>query len=177
MDTPEILDIIDLETDTVVGQAEKPRIYSEFLPHRIVHIFIYNTGGQILLQKRGATLPYCPNHWATAACGHVSSGEDYLISGARELQEEIGIQTPLRFVAAPIYTMADRPYFKKRLGVLTGASEGPFVTSEREVSEVRWFSPEEIDTMVEKNELIHPEFSFLWKQLNSVLRTNPKPKT
>jgi isopentenyl-diphosphate delta-isomerase len=172
MPSLEIIDIIDIETDTVIGQAEKSRIYNEFLPHRIVHIFIYNNDGQILLQKRAATLSYCPNHWATAACGHVTSGEDYLAAGNRELHDEIGINIPLTFVAAPIYATTDRMYFKKRLGVLTGIYEGLFKTSESEVSEVRWFSPGEIDTLVEKNELMHPEFSFLWKNFRTPIFKN-----
>lgn len=163
----EILDIINLDTDEVVGQAEKPRIYAEALAHRIVHIFIGNAAGQVLLQKRAAGLSYCPNHWATAACGHVQTGEDYAAAGARKLFEEVGVTVPLTFVAAPIYTLATQPNFKKRLGVLVGRHEGPFAVSEREVSEVRWFSPAEIDALVAKNELIHPEFAFLWKEFRN----------
>jgi len=166
MSTPEILDIIN-EQDEVVGQAPKPQIYDESLPHRIVHIFILNAGGQILLQKRAATLSYCPEHWVTAACGHVTTGEEYVTAGARELQEEVGISTPLTLVATPIFITPNRPEFFKRLGVLVGYFEGPFAASERDVGEVRWFTPEEIDALVAKNELIHPEFAFLWREFRA----------
>jgi 8-oxo-dGTP diphosphatase len=46
---------------------------------------------QVLLQRRGPALSFKPDHWATAAAGHVEPGESVFAAAVREAQEEIGV--------------------------------------------------------------------------------------
>ena len=72
----EFLDVVN-ENDEVVGKASKKEIYEKSLTHRIVHVFVFNDKGEMVLQVRSKDSPFCPLYWDTAASGHVQSGESY----------------------------------------------------------------------------------------------------
>lgn len=158
----EYLDVVN-EKDEVVGSAARPEIYAQGLPHRIVHAFLFNSNGELALQKRSATVSYCPLHWCTIVGGHVSQGETYETAIHREMKEEVGIETRLRFIGNILYVDPKRTDFKKFLGIFTGMYDGTFDISPREVDSAGFFSLEEIENMIEQGVLFHPELLFLLK--------------
>eukprot|EP01111_Echinosteliopsis_oligospora_P011404 TRINITY_DN3758_c0_g1_i1.p1 TRINITY_DN3758_c0_g1~~TRINITY_DN3758_c0_g1_i1.p1 ORF type:complete len:135 (+),score=16.87 TRINITY_DN3758_c0_g1_i1:106-510(+) len=46
------------------------------------------------MQKRAACKESHPNLWDISSAGHISAGDDSLISAVRELQEELGLTVP-----------------------------------------------------------------------------------
>jgi 16S rRNA (adenine1518-N6/adenine1519-N6)-dimethyltransferase len=95
-DSSELFDVVDSE-DRVVGQATRGEVHARGLLHRSVHILVFNSQGELFLQKRALTKDENPGYWDSSAAGHVNSGEDYLASAGRELKEELGISGELRF--------------------------------------------------------------------------------
>ena len=91
----EILDVID-ENDVVVARAPRREIHHRGLPHRAVHIFLFNSSGQIYVQKRSAVKDSHPLKLDSSAAGHLDSGEDYAQAAVRELFEELSIKAELR---------------------------------------------------------------------------------
>ncbi|MCA9041795.1 MAG: NUDIX domain-containing protein [Planctomycetaceae bacterium] len=87
----EIFDIVN-ERDEVIGQAPRSQVHAKKLLHRAVHIFVFNTAGELLMQKRSATKDEYPNCYTSSASGHVSAGETYDETAPRELEEELGLQ-------------------------------------------------------------------------------------
>lgn len=61
--------------------------------HLVVHIWIKNKSGELLIQKRSATVAWMPSTWATTG-GSALSGEDSLCAAIREVEEELGIKIP-----------------------------------------------------------------------------------
>ncbi|MCL2113485.1 MAG: NUDIX domain-containing protein [Streptococcaceae bacterium] len=61
----------------------------------IATVVIYNSKGEILLQKRAADKESWPNYWTFAASGSVIAGETVAEGAARELREELGIALDL----------------------------------------------------------------------------------
>ena len=59
---------------------------------RISRIMLFNSTGQILLQKRAddPSNPW-PDVWDSSSAGHVDEDEDYLQAAYREMFEEIGV--------------------------------------------------------------------------------------
>ena len=55
-----------------------------------VHMYIYNSAGQFLLQKRSMQKKSLPGIWSVT-CGAVSSGENSIEAGIREAREELGL--------------------------------------------------------------------------------------
>ncbi len=93
----EIFDICD-EHDRVIGTAPRSRVHAEGLLHRAVHIFVFNSRGELLLQRRSATKDESPLKLTSSASGHLSAGESYESAAIREMQEEIGLSGPLEFL-------------------------------------------------------------------------------
>jgi len=60
--------------------------------HLVVHIWVMDSRGRLLIQKRAADLRFMPGMWA-ATGGSAVAGEDSLTAARRELAEELGILT------------------------------------------------------------------------------------
>ena len=95
-DSSELFDVVDSE-DRVVGQATRGEVHAKGLLHRSVHILVFNSQGELFLQKRALTKDENPGYWDSSAAGHVDAGEDYRTSAHRELMEELGISGELQF--------------------------------------------------------------------------------
>ena len=86
----EIFDVVN-ERDEVIGQATRQEVHRLGLLHRAVHVLVFNSSGQVFLQKRSLKKDRQPGVWDSSASGHVDRGEDYDACAARELREEIGL--------------------------------------------------------------------------------------
>src|SRR5262245_17014945 len=94
----EIFDVVDDE-DRVVGQAPRSVVHAQKLRHRAVHIFVFNSRGELLLQKRSAQKDEYPLCYTSSASGHLSAGESYETAAPRELKEELGLAGELEWLA------------------------------------------------------------------------------
>ena len=95
--TDEIFDVCD-EHDRVIGTAPRSRVHAEWLLHRAVHVFVFNSRGPLLLQRRSATKDESPLKLTSSTSGHLGAGESYETAAIREMQEEIGLTGPLEFL-------------------------------------------------------------------------------
>ena len=86
----ELFDVCDLE-DRVIGQARRADVHARNLLHRAVHVWVFRTDGQLVVQRRSASKDQYPNGLTSSASGHLDSGEDYLTAAIRELGEELGL--------------------------------------------------------------------------------------
>ena len=68
------------------------------LLHRAFSIFIFNADKQLLIQQRSAGKMLWPLHWSNSVCSHPRKNESYQQGIKRRLMEEIGIETPLKFL-------------------------------------------------------------------------------
>lgn len=59
--------------------------------HPVVHLHVFNSKGDIYLQKRPSWKDIQPSKWDTACGGHIDLGEDVKTSLKREVREELGI--------------------------------------------------------------------------------------
>src|ERR1041385_3576545 len=87
----EIFDVVN-ERDEVIGCRSRGEVHRLGLLHRAVHVLVFNSRGQIFLQKRSMTKDKSPGLWDSSASGHLDSGEDYDASAVREVREEIGLR-------------------------------------------------------------------------------------
>lgn len=59
--------------------------------HPVVHLHLFNSSGELYLQKRPAWKDIQPGRWDTATGGHVGLGENVAQALAREVREELGV--------------------------------------------------------------------------------------
>jgi len=87
----EWLPIVD-ESGKVVGSATRGECHSgSRLLHPVVHLHVFNSKGDIYLQKRPEWKDIQPGKWDTAVGGHVDYGETPEEALHREVREELGI--------------------------------------------------------------------------------------
>lgn len=87
----EIVTIVD-ENNNVVGTEPRSKMRAEVLPHRANYILVFNSEGELFLQKRTMSKDIYPGYYDVATGGVVLADESYKASALRELAEELGIQ-------------------------------------------------------------------------------------
>ncbi|MBI4979399.1 MAG: NUDIX domain-containing protein [Spirochaetes bacterium] len=86
----EIWDILD-ETGALTGRTvERGRKIAPGDYHLVVHIWIIDESGNMLIQKRSPDLSWMPGIWA-ATGGAAIQGEDSITAALRETHEELGL--------------------------------------------------------------------------------------
>ncbi len=156
----EFIDVVN-EHDEVVGVAEREELYTNLLKHRIVHVLIFNTKGEMALQMRSEHKSFCPHHWSTAVGGHVHQGETTEQAAVREFQEEMGVVVPFTFAFKDYYKDPHNPGLYKFITTYTCVYEGPFEINPLEVTEVRYFKLKELRTLIKNGGKFHPELAYI----------------
>ena len=87
----EIVAIVD-DDNNVVGAAPRREMRAKRLPHRSTYVLVFNSRGEIYIQKRTRTKDVFPGYYDPAAGGVVLAGESYMEGALRELEEEMGIR-------------------------------------------------------------------------------------
>ena len=160
--TEEIFDVVN-ERDEVVGQASRAQVHSLGLMHRAVHVLIYNSRGEVFLQKRSMSKDKSPGLWDSSASGHVDRGEDYDACAVREVYEELGL----------ILTGPPRQLFKlaacvetdqEHVRVYRAEAQGPFRLHPEEIDCGEWVAPDEVRDRIQRHpQNFSPAFRYLWE--------------
>lgn len=124
-------------------------------------ILVFNNEEELALQLRAARDKDYPLHWDFSAAGGIKTGEDEKTAALRELYEEIGIQGNIDFIGEELYSLGGE---SAHLYIYQCKHNGPFQPNHKEVQEVRFFSLENIEKMIESGEKFHPEFLLLWER-------------
>ena len=117
--------------------------------HVTAHIWIYNSKGEILFQKRSLTKSTFPGLWDISVAGHVSKGETVEEGACREVLEEIGLKVGVEDLEK-VFVFKESNYHKDKswynnefhhvfLHLLDGGIS-QFTLQEEEVDEVRFLS-------------------------------------
>ena len=61
--------------------------------HKPVWIWIFNSDGKLLAQKRAKYKKIAPGLWDIPSAGHVGAGESSIEGAVRETKEELGVDT------------------------------------------------------------------------------------
>jgi isopentenyldiphosphate isomerase len=152
----EIVSLVDVN-DRVIGQAPRARVRNEGLIHRVTYIFVFNSKGQLLLQKRTPLKDLFPGSYDAAAGGVLLAGETYERSAGRELHEELGIRVPMQAHFKHYFDDGFNRYWGR---VFSCQHEGPFELQPSEVQCVEF---------VDMERVVSGEFSPLTPDTHEVL--------
>ena len=128
------------ESDAEIGTLEKQRAHAEGRLHRALSVFVLNSRGEMLLQRRAAGKYHSGGLWTNACCSHPRPGEPVSQAAQRRLHEEMGIRCPLRPAFAFVYRadvgggLVEHEYDH----VFLGRWDGEPAPSTDEVDDWRW---------------------------------------
>jgi isopentenyldiphosphate isomerase len=159
----EIFDVVN-ERDEVIDQKPRREVHARGLLHRAIHVLVFNSRGELFLQKRSMTKDREPGKWDSSSSGHVDSGEDYDACAGRELREEIGLvvpRTPKRLFKIDACTETDQEF----VWIYRCQAEGPFQLHPGEIERGGWFTPEKVTRWIaERPEDFAGAFRLVWKK-------------
>jgi isopentenyl-diphosphate Delta-isomerase len=91
------------EKDEQVGTMDKLEAHRQALLHRAFSVFIINSKGEMLLQRRAQDKYHSGGLWTNACCSHPLPGESTIQAAERRLKEELGFTIPLSKALEFIY--------------------------------------------------------------------------
>lgn len=164
----EWFDVVD-EQDVVQKQLPRSVVHRDRLLHRAVHMFLFRSDGCLLIHQRSPLKEEFPSVWTSSASGHVSAGETYDESAARELQEELGISTELqrlgKFSACPETSYEFTVLYR-------GCDDQPVDYDPQEMTAVLWLLPDDLSRWLEaRPEEFSPAFRLLFEWYRRSFRT------
>ena len=139
--------------DNEIGLMEKMEAHEKGLLHRAFSIFIFNSKGEILLQKRSIEKYHSGGLWSNTCCSHPRAGEGLENAVSRRLMEEMGMRTEL-FPAFSFQYKAelDHKMIENELDhVFIGYSDDLPVINKQEVESYCYMSPELIELGLERD--------------------------
>lgn len=135
------------ENDEVLGLMDKMQAHENGLLHRAFSVFLFNSEGEMLLQKRAKEKYHSPNQWTNACCSHPRIEESYEQAAKRRIKEELGIDCDLNEKFWFIYKAdVGQNLWEHELDhVFVGNYDGIFDLNNDEVAEVRYISMENLE--------------------------------
>lgn len=162
---------VDAE-DTALHPLDKDSCHDgEGRLHRAFSVFLFDTHGRVLLQRRAGGKRLWPGFWSNSVCSHPRWGESLAASVQRRLHEEVG-------AAADVEYLFDFTY-RARYGEIGSEHELCHVFAGRidpsairvdpdEIAETRWCAPAEIDReLAEAAQHFTPWFVLEWPRVRA----------
>lgn len=148
------------ENDNAIGPIEKLEAHEKGLLHRAFSVFIFNSKGELLLQKRASGKYHSADLWTNTCCSHPNYGEKTQDAIRRRLKEEMGMTVEVDFKFKFTYKASlenklteheiDHVYF--------GISDDSPLINHEEVSDWKYISLKDVHKEIES----HPELYTSW---------------
>jgi 8-oxo-dGTP pyrophosphatase MutT (NUDIX family) len=122
--------IVDKENN-IIRSAPRYIMRRDGLIHRATYILVFNSAGELFIHKRTFIKDIFPGFYDLCVGGVVVAGENYEVSAARELEEEIGVSGVLLKAHFDFYGEYENQKVWGR--VFSCISEGPFTLQVEEV--------------------------------------------
>jgi isopentenyl-diphosphate delta-isomerase len=133
--------------------------------HRAFSIFIFNSRGELLLQRRAPGKYHFGGLWTNTCCSHPRRGQTTIDAARTRLREEFGFDAGLREVFCFTYRATDDTTGLTEHEfdhVLVGNFDGNPNPDPAEIGEWKWISPEALRADVRE----HPERYTPWFRIS-----------
>ena len=141
------------EKDVEMGTMEKLEAHKKGMLHRAFSILIFNSKGELLLQKRASEKYHSGGLWTNTCCSHPFQNEKPIDAANRKLEQEMGLRADLHFSHKFIYKAElDNHLIEHEMDyVFIGNSDATPMINPEEVEEWKYMPVEEIKSDLKKN--------------------------
>lgn len=167
----EYIDVLDCFGNQTGLIKTRKKIHQDGDFHRVVHTWIYNEKGEILLQKRSLTKDNHPGCWDISSAGHVHALETSLNGVKRECKEELGINiNPKDAIYITTIKRTKNPFNQELADIylLKLSDKIHFSFTDKEVEDAKYFSIPQIEAFLHnKNShvVVREEYSLIFQRI------------
>lgn len=146
-----------------LGVMDKTEAHQRGVLHRALSVFIFNSKGELLLQRRAMGKYHSSGLWTNTCCSHPRPGENVADAAHRRLQEEMGTKTALTELFDFIYKaeLENGLYEHEADHVFTGKTDADPKPDPSEVMEWKWVNTAALASDMDAN----PTAYTIWFQL------------
>lgn len=169
-----LIDVLNSNGEFTGEVKEKNEIHKLGLWHRISYCFIFNDKKNVLLQRRSGS-KITPNVWDKTVGGHVEAGESCYKTLLRKTEEEIGLKLKPEeiehFGCATVDYITETVkchIFAECYIVRKNIDINDLEINKEEISELKWFSKEEILKKIENKDKDLIDKNYLWNFLKQI---------
>ncbi|MEA5479073.1 isopentenyl-diphosphate Delta-isomerase [Pseudanabaena galeata UHCC 0370] len=151
--------LVDI-SDRQIGIAEKLQAHRDGSLHRAFSIFVLNSQGQLLLQRRAKHKYHSGGLWTNTCCSHPRPNEMTLDAAHRRLQEEMGFDCELQELFSFVYRAnLDHELTEYEFDhVLLGYCDREPVLNPEEAEDWKWIDLKTLQTNIRES----PQFYTYW---------------
>jgi isopentenyl-diphosphate delta-isomerase len=151
------------QDDQAIGTMEKMEAHRKGMLHRAFSILLFNSKGELLLQKRSPLKYHSGGLWTNTCCSHPLPDEPMEQATRRKLKQEMGIDFQPEFAYKFIYKAnLDKGLIEHECDhVFIGTFDGTPLINEEEVEEWKFCNMNAIRTNIGKN----PKAYTIWFKL------------
>lgn len=154
----EYFDVLNEHGEYTGKTASRLDTHAQGLWHKAVVLFIINKDKGILLQKRSEKKKMWPGLWDITSGGHILEGEFGYECVIRETKEELGIDINLKdilFIGATTSNVEKGDiidnHYNEYYIAYSDIDIKDITLDYEEVSDIKWFSKEEIEKRIKNN--------------------------
>lgn len=149
----ELWDIYDIARNKKNRTMVRGENFSKGDYHMVVHICIFNSKGEMLIQQRQSFKEGWPSMWDVTVGGSAIKGDTSQMAVERELSEELGIKINMQNIRPHLTINFDNGFDDVYL-IQKDIDITDLTLQYEEVQCARWASKEEIFSMIDSGEFI-----------------------
>jgi isopentenyldiphosphate isomerase len=150
-----LIDRVD-DYDRPIGVVERGAVFEQHANFRVVHIFVFDTAGRLLLQKLGHKRERNPLRWGSSVAGYLYAGESYHAAARRRLREELGLEAELDPVGRTMMIDRGSRKFIMLFRTTVSANE-PRIAEKDHIEDIRFWELTEIEEALARDPEIFTE--------------------
>jgi isopentenyl-diphosphate delta-isomerase len=135
------VDVVDL-SDRPIGTAARRDVLTKRADFRVVHVFLMDTEGRILLQQLSPNRDRNPLRWGASVAAYLFAGETYEEAARRRLAQELNV-TDVTLTRVGKTSMLDETSIKF-IEVYQATYEGPIAFDESHIAGLAYETPDAI---------------------------------
>jgi len=169
-DPNEQLILVDSD-DNEIGYSSKSECHKDLgLLHRAFSIFLFNSTGELLIQKRSIKKELWGQYWSNSCCSHPRKGEDLHEAAIRRVHQELSIECSLNFLYKFQYqeNYSDSGSEHELCSVFYGLYDGTINCNENEIEDWRMISSTQLNEEIGQSSILYtPWLKLEWAEITT----------
>ena len=149
----EIIDLYNVDRVPTGKTAKRGDPLEDGTYRMVVHVCIFNSRGEMLIQKRADDIVRWPSYWDISVGGGARAGDTSRHAAERETAEEIGLSIDFSD-RRPVITVNFSDGFDDFYTIEKDISFEDLHLQTEEVADVKWATQKEIEDMIDDGSFI-----------------------